>query len=263
MRLRVALILLCMMCHHYQCSSRVSYKALGRGSSQSISGSTLSHNSIFHQLLPKLELHSHLHGNIRSSSMIDIANNHPNKDLKHEVEDILHGNRDIDKCFKLFGLLHKLVTSKQILKRIISEVFEDFMNENVIYLEIRTTPRELEDGSSIEEYLSILLDMTSQHNQLYSHKMIVRVLISFDRSRDVQYSENILNKILDIMNEPIASNIVGIDFSGNPKAKGFNMFKPLLMKARENGFKLSIHSGELPADQCEDINELDDILEFQ
>ena len=36
-----------------------------------------------------------------------------------------------------------MIKTKEIVSRIIDEVLDDFMKDNVIYLELRTTPREL------------------------------------------------------------------------------------------------------------------------
>jgi hypothetical protein len=40
-----------------------------------------------------------------------------------------------------------MIQSKQTVLRVLLEVLEDFMSENVIYLELRSTPRTLEGES--------------------------------------------------------------------------------------------------------------------
>jgi adenosine deaminase len=57
---------------------------------------------------------------------------------------LLEGNRDLRKCFGIFHEIHKLISTRDILKRVLMEVLEDFMADNVIYLELRSTPRTLE-----------------------------------------------------------------------------------------------------------------------
>ena len=56
----------------------------------------------------------------------------------------LTGSRDLEKCFGIFAVIHRMIKTSETLTRIISEVFEDFMADNVVYLELRSTPRELE-----------------------------------------------------------------------------------------------------------------------
>ena len=43
--------------------------------------------------------------------------------------------------FRVFDLIHKVVNSLEIIKRITREMIIDFEEQNVIYLEIRTTPK--------------------------------------------------------------------------------------------------------------------------
>lgn len=51
------------------------------------------------------------------------------------------GHRSLPECFQLFDMIHKVVTSHDIVTQITEEVIEDFANENVVYLELRTTPK--------------------------------------------------------------------------------------------------------------------------
>ena len=51
------------------------------------------------------------------------------------------GDRTLAECFKLFDVIHKCTTSCDIISRISREVAEDFAADNVIYLELRTTPK--------------------------------------------------------------------------------------------------------------------------
>ena len=46
-------------------------------------------------------------------------------------------------CFKLFDIIHRCTTSHEVVSRISREVAEDFAADNVIYLELRTTPKVL------------------------------------------------------------------------------------------------------------------------
>jgi adenosine deaminase len=65
-----------------------------------------------------------------------------------EMSRLLEGTRDLNKCFGIFHAIHDMIRSKEIISRIMDEVLEDFMEDNVIYLELRTTPRDLPGESS-------------------------------------------------------------------------------------------------------------------
>jgi adenosine deaminase len=59
-------------------------------------------------------------------------------------------------CFHMFSIIHQVTDNVVTLRKLTSEVIEDFAQENVRYLEIRTTPRENpQTKMSKEEYVQI------------------------------------------------------------------------------------------------------------
>ena len=46
--------------------------------------------------------------------------------------------KDLSRCFQTFTAVHKACDSLPLIKRITAEMIEDFVKENVVYLEIRT-----------------------------------------------------------------------------------------------------------------------------
>ena len=88
--------------------------------------------------LPKVELHAHLHGSARLSTIADLAP--PGVDQTLLTSD---HERSLEGCFALFGAIHRTVTSLAAVRRIAAEVLADFAADNVKYLELRTTPRAL------------------------------------------------------------------------------------------------------------------------
>jgi hypothetical protein len=128
--------------------------------------------------LPKVELHAHLSGSIRQDTLRQLVQNHIqnnvhqnrvnnhvsshaghadtlNDHARHAgtlavddltVDDLTaavasDGRRSLGECFQLFDVLHALVNSAAVLRRLVIEAVEDFAAENVVYLELRTTPR--------------------------------------------------------------------------------------------------------------------------
>lgn len=63
---------------------------------------------------------------------------------------------DLDKCFDKFKFAHELVDSVAAVKLAVSCVIDEFSSENVIYLELRSTPRETKTMSK-EEYLEAIV----------------------------------------------------------------------------------------------------------
>ena len=51
------------------------------------------------------------------------------------------GKRTLAECFQLFDLIHRVTTDHETISRIATEVVEDLAADNVIYAELRTTPK--------------------------------------------------------------------------------------------------------------------------
>ena len=86
--------------------------------------------------------------------------------------------------------------------------------------------------------------MIEDHNRLHGHRMLVRLLLSLDRSKSLQQNTEIAD--LAMMFKSTSDVLVGIDLSGNPSKGRFVDFIPLLQRCRDAGFYVTVHAGELP-----------------
>ncbi|XP_047253835.1 N6-mAMP deaminase isoform X1 [Capsicum annuum] len=112
--------------------------------------------------MPKIELHAHLNGSIRDSTLLELAREVGDKGLVRfpDVEHvILKDDRSLTEVFKLFDLIHIITTDHETVTRITKEVIEDFAAENVVYLELRTTPKKnVSKGMNKKSYMEAVLD---------------------------------------------------------------------------------------------------------
>ena len=53
------------------------------------------------------------------------------------------GTRSLPEAFKLFAVIHTVTTSHAVITRITQEVLEDCAKDNIVHLELRTTPKVL------------------------------------------------------------------------------------------------------------------------
>ncbi len=51
------------------------------------------------------------------------------------------GDKTLAECFGIFALIHQVTTSLTAIKRITREVLEDCAADNIIFAELRTTPK--------------------------------------------------------------------------------------------------------------------------
>ncbi|XP_057463155.1 N6-mAMP deaminase [Actinidia eriantha] len=223
--------------------------------------------------MPKIELHAHLNGSIRNSTLLELARDLGEKgsivfsDVEHAI---LKYDRSLHEVFKLFDLIHIVTTDHKIVTRITKEVVEDFAAENVVYLELRTTPKRNDSiGMSKRSYMeavveglravnTVEVDLGSPYLSMESplnsssisslcdgtarKKICVRLLLSLDRRETTASAMETVKLALEMRHLGVA----GIDLSGNPIVGEWATFLPALQFAREQGLFITLHCGEVP-----------------
>ncbi|CAM8979558.1 unnamed protein product [Rhodiola kirilowii] len=220
--------------------------------------------------MPKVELHAHLNGSIRDSTLLELARDFGERgiinfsDVEHAI---LKNDRSLKEVFKLFDLILSLTTDHTTVTRITKEVIEDFVAENVVYLELRTTPKGDElKGMSKRSYIeAVLKGLQSVENVdvvLPNHtvpdekistisrpvengttrkRIYVGLLLSINRHESTASQIDTVKLALEMRE----LGIVGIDLSGNPAVGDWSTFLPALTFAREQGLFITLHCGEV------------------
>ena len=210
----------------------------------------------FCEKIPKIELHAHLNGSVRRSTLFEIAKQ---KNFPFDEKQLNTSSKDsLSDCFNIFDLIHKTLNDLSSIARITKEILEDFQEDNVIYLEIRTTPKESQDYS-YKDYIKTILEEIKTFSS--KNSMITRVLLSVNRSESLDKAEKTLELLTYFKeNKEYEEFMVGIDYSGNPSKGSFKNFENIFKKAREKGFKCGIHTAEMNDDIT--LQESYDILNF-
>ncbi|XP_017856004.1 PREDICTED: adenosine deaminase-like protein [Drosophila arizonae] len=196
--------------------------------------------------LPKIELHAHLNGSLNIDSIRELAAKVygvQTKEFSTLCERFIKFEKGakLDDCFEKFGFVHELTSTKEGLEYATELVIRDFAKDNVIYVELRTTPK-ANGNMSRRSYLDTVLGVIKKKSDLY--KIKVKLLPSINRAEPVAVAEETVALAVELATvEP--EIIVGIDFSGNPNQGNFKDFIPVLSKARNHGLKLAMHCAEV------------------
>ncbi|KAK4755064.1 hypothetical protein SAY87_008821 [Trapa incisa] len=214
--------------------------------------------------MPKVELHAHLNGSIRDSTLLELARGLGEKGaiVFSEVEQvILKRDRSLKEVFRLFDLIHILTTDQSTVTRITKEVVEDFASENVVYLELRTTPKNNDSiGMTKHSYMEAVIkglravttvdvdfgchEMESDASDVCigspRKKIYIRLLLSIDRRESTASAMETVKLAMEMKE----LGVVGIDLSGHPLVGEWITFLPALQFAREQGLSITVHCGE-------------------
>jgi len=210
----------------------------------------------FCQLIPKIELHAHLNGCIRSSTFRQLLSSSTDKihlDALEKSFSLGDTHSRMANVFEKFALLRSCVTNLDDSRRITRETLEDFINDNVIYIEVRTRPRSFDNGKiPSSSYIEAILEIMKE----YEEKICSRLILSIDRTQTLEQAMETLK-----LAENSRTYIVGLDLSGDPNIKSFERFRPLFDLAKQINLSTTIHIGELPDKEC--LNENNLIIDYK
>ncbi|XP_017754595.1 PREDICTED: adenosine deaminase-like protein [Eufriesea mexicana] len=209
----------------------------------------------FCQSLPKLELHAHLNGSLSIDTLKKLYKmQNPNSE---GYENILMSIKDcssLGECFKVFDIAHSLTVTPEAVFHSTYDTVKEFKDDNVIYLELRSTPRAVQGKMTKQEYVEAIIKAFEVCKIDYP-SILIKLLISINRKQGYKAAqENIELAINFIKKYP--QYIVGLDLSGDPMTG--SAFLELLQKARMAGLKIAAHCAEVP-NETETI----DIFEFK
>ena len=183
---------------------------------------------------------------------------------------------DANTFFPLFSkYIYKLVNDTNSVRRSTFSVLQDFMEDGVCYLELRTTPRSSETMTK-DAYVYVVLDtIDSFPRGSYSRpkdeedKMAVYLILSIDRKMTAEEALNVVNLAIRYKTRTVFNRyksrkkrgVVGIDLCGNPSIPcDVSKFREAFAKAKANGLKVSLHFAEVPTSSSGE--ELETLLSF-
>ena len=195
--------------------------------------------------LPKIELHCHLDGSLRTETIIDIARKEgiqlPSFD-KDELQKELIAPLEcesLDEYLKRFSLPNLVMQSKESLRRITFELFENATRENVKYLEVRFAPLlHVLKGLSIEEVIQSVIEGMREAESRYEIKG--NIILSCMRTMSVESAFEVVEKGKQFLGK----GVVAIDLCASEEEGFCERFVDPIALANQYGYRITIHAGE-------------------
>ncbi len=197
--------------------------------------------------LPKIDLHRHLEGSLRLSSLYEIAQAY-DLDLPADSLNALrpfvqmageaHSFRNfLDK----FNILRRFYQSPEIIQRLAYEAVEDAARDSVRYLELRFTPPALAKSRDfpLDEVTDWVIEAVARACRAHP-KIWVQLIISLNRHEPLELAEQVTQIAIDRQ----ARGIVGLDMAGDEVNYPAEPFAGVFGAARAAGLGLVAHAGE-------------------
>lgn len=195
--------------------------------------------------LPKIDLHLHLDGAVRTGTILDLADRHE-VSLPAEDADELESYvtvppdcRSLSDFLNCFETLYPVLQYTDSVERVAFELCEDLEKQGVIYAEVRFAPHLLtREGATQEEVVRAALRGLERGGK----RAEINVNLILCLYRNNEYSTNV--RTLELAEKFMDRGIVGIDLAGDESKYDRIEHPELFKEAREQGLGVTIHAGE-------------------
>jgi adenosine deaminase len=195
--------------------------------------------------LPKAELHCHLEGAIRTPTLIEIARKYkltlPSYDaaeLDGHVK-VLEQWRDLHAVLKAFTIAQNSLAAPEVVERIAWELFEDSARQNIRLFEARFSPDWAFSAHNLDWDAALEGILRARQRAEREFDMAIGLIAITSRSRGPDSCARTVTWAIRHRHQ-----IHGIDLADSERDFPLKDFVPHILKAREAGLKVTIHTGE-------------------
>jgi adenosine deaminase len=197
------------------------------------------------QDIPFIDLHRHLEGNIRISTILDLARQHnlnlPGWDVEslRPYVQIQNQQPGVMAFLEKFTLPMRMLVNLEACRRIAFEAVLDAAAEGIDYIELRFSPWFMAETHALPPLgvVEAVLDGVQAGRE--ESGLQVKLLGILSRT----YGPEIAMKELEAL-LPYAERIVGLDLAGDEANFPAELFQRHFERAREVGWKATVHAGE-------------------
>jgi len=178
-----------------------------------------------------IDLHCHLDGSLRFSTMLDLARQKNIKISENSKDIFFHKGMTLHDALGRFATTLSVLQDPDDVKRVTKEICEDAIQNSISNLEIRFAPQ-LHKGAAIEEIIDASIEGLSDNANL--------ILCGL-------YGEDpkVLNRLVEAAKN--RGRVVGIDLAGGPAIghlHGIYEYSDVFLKAKTYGINRTVHAAE-------------------
>jgi adenosine deaminase len=198
-----------------------------------------------HEAIPLTELHRHLDGNLRLSTILDLARQHhlelpawSEEELRPYVQ-VMTKEPDLLGFLAKFELMRRVLVDYDAVRRIARENLEDAVAEGIAYIELRFSPYFMAETHGLDPLgvTEAVCDALEEAADLPVKAQLIGI-ISRNYGPEIGWVE------LDAAIRCRHRGVVALDLAGDEANYPGSLFVDHFRKAREAGLRLVAHAGE-------------------
>ena len=199
------------------------------------------------QAMPKIELHRHLEGSPRLSTLLEVAQEknlplpiNTVEDLRPMVQVMPDEPKNVVNFLSKFSVLRQFFTSLDVASRLAREAVLDAVEDNIKYMELRFTPRAWSNDGEIpaQDVVSCVCDAVS--STAAEHDIEVKLIVSPNRHESVEIAREAVEAAIAHRDQ----GIVGVDLGGKEPGHQVYPFREVFRAAKDSGLRITLHAGE-------------------
>jgi adenosine deaminase len=196
----------------------------------------------FYDRLPKVELHCHVEGTIRPSTVVELARA-AGRRLPVDDPIELYRYTSLDSFLSVFWLVQELLRTPEDWERAAFESLVDAAPHGLRYREMFFTPaRHLADGQSLE---GIVAGLTRGIEAAERATGVSAALIAdMDRSYGPAAGLEFVEAIAVLRRSGRAERVIGVGMDSTELGVDLAAFAPAMSAARAAGLRVTAHAGE-------------------
>ena len=192
--------------------------------------------------IPKVELHCHLEGTVRPSTVVELARKH-GRDLPTENLTDLYRFSSLNSFLEIFWLVQSLIGDRDDWARVAYEATLDAAPHGLRYREAFFTPaRHLEAGQSLAEIIAGLTEGTEAAERETGVR--TALVCDIDRSYGPIAAVELAEDLVTLRRDGRADRVIGLGMDSTERGVDPADFAPAYEVARAGGLHVTGHAGE-------------------
>jgi adenosine deaminase len=203
--------------------------------------------------LPKAELHCHLDGSVRASTLVELAREHRVQLPRQTPQELAEFMRvddaqSLEDYLRRFDVTISVMQTEDALERIAYELAEDAAEDGVRYIEIRNAPllNVVQGLTLVQAVEAPLRGMRKAENDF---GITARFIVCGLRQFPPESSLEMAKLAVEFKNE----GVVAFDLAGGEKGNPASRHAEAFRYAREHDLAVTVHAGE--GDGAESVRE--------
>ena len=192
--------------------------------------------------IPKVELHCHVEGTVRPSTVVELARKN-GRPLPTDDPTQLYRYDSLNSFLEIFWLVQALIADRSDWARVGYESILDAAPHGLRYREMFFTPaRHLEMGQSLSEIIAGL----SEGLDAAEAETGVRCMLicDIDRAYGGEAGLALVELLAEVRRAGAADRVIGVGMDSTERGVDPRSFAPAFALARSLGLRLTAHAGE-------------------